>query len=718
MKKIYAVFLFAILYTMGFAQSGNMIEVSAHQYLNLFAQNRIVEYADFPDESVAYQNVTMIITMGCMNGDSCSHWDYDLDVYVGDSTGVMDSTLVSIDSTNMNPALWDTTWNVFELVEWHELGRYITPYGNYMNWDQEGFDGAWEHYLPYDVTDFSPMLRGNTPIRVYFHGWQEGFRISVDFEITEGNPTRDVVGVENVYRGGGYTSFAQFDAERTPAKQVSIPEAADEAKLRVVITGHGQSGEFTEIDYTVKASGNVVRVEELWRDDCDELQLSPQGGTWLLSRANWCPGDAVEIHEFELTDYIQGSGANKYVDLDIDFMSYNPPSGASYSLSAQMITYETYRRDYDVLMDEIIAPTMNDNFTRYNPICDKPIVRIKNYGKQELTYCEIAYWVDHTNKYYFDWTGSLEAGETADVELPNMNWANLDVNNLEFFASVDWPNNLPDQFVHNNEKSTLFEIPVVFTTNDIRVRFRANNKPEENEYSIVAADGTIVANETTFNGNSFNISDFNMTDGCYTFEMTDYGDDWEAGDGLNWWLNTQNNIESAGYIEFRNPANNAILQSFTADFGASLRLAFLVNSDLGTLTGNSTSAQSFHPETTPYTSPSGEEFLQVYDTLWISEDQIVKSVDAPTGIRESLEGYFVDVYPNPTNGKVSLLVIAENQQVVPVQIFNLLGEQIDAFSVNTNATISYDLGELSAGFYVFTFELDGKKISKKISLFE
>jgi hypothetical protein len=718
MKKIYFGFLFTILFILGHTQSGNQIDVQAHQFVNLFAQNRIVEYANFPDESISYQNVNMIVTMGCMNGDSCSHWDYDLDVYVGDSTGVMDSTLVSIDSTDMNPALWDTTWNVFEVIEWHELGRYVTPYGNYMNWNQEGFDGAWEHYLSYDVTDFSPMLRGNTPIRVYFHGWQEGFRISVDFEITEGNPTRDVVSIENIYRGGGYSSFAQFDTERTPAKQVSIPAAADEAKLRVIVTGHGQSGEFTPITYTVKANGTTVKVEDIWRDDCDKLAISPQGGTWLLGRANWCPGDAVEVHEFELSEYIQGSGANQYIDLDIDFENYSPPAAASYSLSAQMITYDSYRRDYDVLIDEIIAPTANDNFTRFNPVCDKPMVRIKNYGIQELTYCEIAYWVDHTTKYYFDWNGSLKSGETADVELPSMNWANLDVSNLEFFASVNWPNNFPDQFVHNNEKSTLFEIPAVYNTNALRVRFRTNNKPEENAFTLVASDGTIVANETTFNASTFNTYDYNLTDGCYTFEMTDYGNDWEAGDGLSWWFNTQNNIETSGYVEFRNGANNQIIQSFTRDFGASLRWSFLINSDLQMLTGSSTSTQSFHPETTPYTSPSGEDFLQVYDTIWISEDKIVIGDNAPVGIEESIDEYGIEVFPNPTNGKVSLLVVSSDNKDIPVQLFDLMGQQIDAITLKSNNPQSYDLGELSEGFYLFSFTIDGTKISKKISIFK
>ena len=446
--------------------------------------------------------------------------------------------------------------------------------------------------------------------------------------------------------------------------------------------------------------------------------MSPQGGTWLLSRANWCPGDAVEIHEFELTDYIQGSGTNKNIPLDIDLQNYNPPSGASYSLSAQLITYDSYRRDYDVLIDEIIAPTTNDHFTRFNPICDNPSVRIKNYGKQTLTYAEIAYWIDHTRKYYFDWNGTLLPGETADVVLPNMDWTNLDTSNMEFFARVDWPNNYPDQFPFNNETSSMFEAPVMFSTNNVQVRFRANDKPEENTYTITDQDGLVVANETIFNPSTFNIKDFNLSNGCYTFVMTDYGTDWEAGDGLNWWVNTQNNYESAGYLELRNSGNNAILHTFQTDFGAEVRLPFLIFDDLESIKGNSSSVRSAHPELTPYTSPYGEEFWQVYDTVWVSEDRVVFSTDAPTPINEINDNYQIEVYPNPTNGLVSILLIDPANENVEMVVRNLLGEEIDVLTIPTNQAVKYRLTDLSAGFYLFSFNVDGQTITKKISLFK
>lgn len=722
------------------AQSGTKTIVQAHQNVDLIWQGappfgKHDQIVNFPNGSKNYQSIIMNYTLGCGSNGVCSHWDYDVDILLGDYTGTYDSTIASFDTINYVPWIFDTisqapltidtvqfyvfeadtNWNVFEVIEWHELGRMITPYGNYMDWTQNGFDDTWTHTFKYDVTDFAQLLQGDVPIRVNYHGWQDGWRVYVDFEFVEGNPTRDVLSVENVYAGGNYTTFSQFDTEITPSKTLSVPANATEAKLRVIITGHGQAGEFTPINYTLKSNGTNIGTEELWRDDCDMLHTFPQGGTWIYSRANWCPGDAVEIHEFELTDFIQGTGANKTVNVDIDFQNYSPPAGqAYYSISAQLITYETYRRDYDVMLEAIVSPSIDENFTRFNPTCGEPIVRIKNYGKQTLNSAEIEYWIDHTNKFYFDWTGSLAPGESADVSLPAMNWTNLDVNNMEFFAKVYWPNNLPDQFPHNNQKSSMFVSPTVFNLNNITVRFRTNDKPQENSYTVTKSDGTVIANETTFAASTFNNENLVLTDGCYEFVMSDYGDDWEAGDGLSWWVNTQNGIETAGYVEFRNTSNNAVIQSFQRDFGAELRFPFLINSNLAAITGASSNVQSEHPDTIPYLAPNGEYFLQVYDTIWISEDRIVYSENAPTSIGKAQEALAIEIFPNPSSDKVSIVVSSENQTDVAVSVWNVLGEKVDEFSVKPNRNQSYSFHNLPTGIYFFNFQLDDAILSKKV----
>ena len=75
MNKLYLSFLFLIGLGTTYAQSGNQIMVAAHDEVNLFAQNRIVVNAVFPDEQVDYQNVEMLMNMESLNCDAFSHWD-------------------------------------------------------------------------------------------------------------------------------------------------------------------------------------------------------------------------------------------------------------------------------------------------------------------------------------------------------------------------------------------------------------------------------------------------------------------------------------------------------------------------------------------------------------------------------------------------------------------------------------------------------------------
>ena len=53
--------------------------------------------------------------------------------------------------------------------------------------------------------------------------------------------------------------------------------------------------------------------QEIWRDDCGENPLYPQGGTWIYDRANWCPGDKATTREHELTSFIE-SGQENLID--------------------------------------------------------------------------------------------------------------------------------------------------------------------------------------------------------------------------------------------------------------------------------------------------------------------------------------------------------------------------------------------------------------------
>ena len=77
----------------------------------------------------------MDFTMGCATG-GCSHWDYTISIFLMEPTGSFDSSIFSLDTLDIDSLQVDTTWNVYELKEKFEIGRLITPYGNYMDWVQ------------------------------------------------------------------------------------------------------------------------------------------------------------------------------------------------------------------------------------------------------------------------------------------------------------------------------------------------------------------------------------------------------------------------------------------------------------------------------------------------------------------------------------------------------------------------------------------------------
>ena len=81
-----------------------------------------------------------------------------------------------------------------------------------------------------------------------------------------------------------------------------------------------------------------------------------------------------------------------------------------------------------------------------------PLVVIKNYGTQNLTYADINYSFNNT-KYTFQWTGNLATGDTSAFYLPEIILAN---GNYTFTVSSDHPNSALDADGSNDTTITTF----------------------------------------------------------------------------------------------------------------------------------------------------------------------------------------------------------------------------------------------------------------------
>ena len=67
---------------------------------------------------------------------------------------------------------------------------------------------------------------------------------------------------------------------------------------------------------------------------------------------------------------------------------------------------------------DIIKPSLKDEYSRMNPICGKPLIKVRNYGKDPLTSIDINYGVIGGAVHTYKWNGNLNFLQEEEVELP------------------------------------------------------------------------------------------------------------------------------------------------------------------------------------------------------------------------------------------------------------------------------------------------------------
>jgi len=496
-----------------------------------------------------------------------------------DSVGqITDSTLVAADTTLY---LSNTViYNVFEIIEDFELGRAITPYGTYMNpangsYGTNGYDENWKHVFTYDVTDFQHLLKGSVEIDAFYSGWSSGFSVKLDFEFIEGTPPRMPLKLSNVYKNGasgyGYSNSNNFETTQMPEVYVPLHPMAQEFKLQFVPSGHGQAGEFTpNVSYTAKINGSVAGGNTIWKDDCGFNAIWPQGGTWIFDRANWCPGEAVPIFNHEITSYVDTQDDSLAVD--INFSNYNPNGDASYSCAVHLFQFKEPNFTLDAEITDILAPSTKDIYSRFNPVCSNPIIKIRNSGKDLLTSLDIQYGVEGGTMQSYQWTGSLKFMEEEEVTLDAfINDGNTNV----FVATISNANNSTDLHSDNDSMRSEFEDVPVYKPSFL-VRLKTNNYGNQSSWTITNSNNDVVYSRDNCANNTLYTDTVTLTNGCYTFKIEDTG-----GDGLDFWYwDNVGQPDGSGFINFMYYDTVSLFQSFHKDFGSAIVHSFRVTNGL------------------------------------------------------------------------------------------------------------------------------------------
>ena len=582
--------------------------------------------------------------------DTLNVWPAYYNQYTYNSLGVaIDSTLVSPDST-LSLAYYDY-YNKFPQLIRYELARYITPYGNGLSL---GAGWTWT----FDVSDYRTLLADSVHLNA--GNWQE--LLDVKFLMIKGTPPRDVKSIRNLWNGGfNYGEPSDPIENHLPALNVNMPVNSATSRWKSRITGHGMDtpencAEFCPKDHYFYVNGAQQFSKTVWRDNCDLNPLYPQGGTWVYDRANWCPGAEVWTYDWELTPYAT-PGAT--VSLNHDVQPYTHSGGWDYfQIEDQLVTYGAPNFTLDACIEEILSPSKDQMWARYNPSCTQPKIRIKNTGSTTLTSLTITYGLNGATPSVFNWTGSLGFMEIEEIDLGTFTWI---TGATHFDVTVSSPNGSVDQYSYNNTKSSAYVYPQVMPANFF-IEFKTNNYPYENSYTLRDVLGNVIAyrNGGLLNANTNYKDTVSLANGCYILEMSDDGQD-----GLSWWANT---AQGSGYFRLRNISPSSIIKTYQPDFGGKIYQQFVVGLQTST----------------------NEYILTDYPTL--------------------------NVYPNPSDGHISVDFNLTERNNGVVEINNILGEKVyrQEFKSATAGTLDVNLSQLPGGIYFVTLNSGKNLITKKI----
>ncbi len=528
-----------------------------------------------------------------------------------------------------------------------EIGRFITPYGIGLDLGPDGF--TWK----YDVTDYAPILTGD----VEFSAGNLQELVDVTFDFYKGTAPRKVEKFTELWGGYGNHLYKNLD-NNTVLNQISVPKTPNtfSAKVRTRLTGHGHQSNTGSFPHCCEWKANThylsmnddVKVWSIWQQyDCATNPVYPQGGTWPGSREGWCPGDVVKDIDFELSNYNNVESSNTF-DYEITPVpSQNEGMGnGNYEMAFHFFEYGEQAHSVDAEVYEIFSPNNKGLFSRKNPICNNPVIVIRNNGKTNLTSLKFIYKVSGGVEETYNWTGDLKPNILDTISLPIISssfWLGDD--NHIFDVKISSPNNQNDEYAVNDTMSANFNMPDIIENNSTLEFLTPNYSYEQMKLTIKDIMGNILYSKDNFESQKSYKIPLDFPDGCYTMELTN-----EAMVGIKYWAV---NGMIAGNLKIVSKENK-LLKSFNPDFGYSIVYSF----NLG-------------------------------------QASLVQSPDFE---------YLINIFPNPSENEINCKIDNEIG-IVSIEIFDAAGKVIlTENNFNSNSIYKVNLKLFSAGNYFIRFK--------------
>ncbi len=519
-----------------------------------------------PPDDASYERLWLQYRLRCPEW-RCGQWDYLAHLYLGKPTGQRDSS--------GNP-----------IQDRYEIGRYITPYGSQLPPD-------WDFTWYFDVTDYLPLLRDSVFINCnsLFYSWiPGGFSQLLELKLLKikGTPVRQPLAVERLWHGTPAYGIEDrpFDAAMPP-RVLNVPPTAAQTRYKLRVTGHGfgdmeNCAEFCRKWHGLEVDGQIAYRRVPWRPDCGLNPVFPQNGTWVYDRAGWCPGDAVGTFDLELTPWVRPGQRHELSYVVQPYTSRRRPGVDNtmpyWMIETQAVYYGPPSHAVDAAIEEIISPSTKNVYSRRNPLCDRPVVVIRNTGSDTLRSLTLRYGTTEGRKYRHSWTGALAIDQTDTVVLGPLEWGRWAEASTWFEVEVSEPNGQPDPYPRNNRMRSRVEA-VPRLSSPLEIILVGNRAARENSWSVRDANDSLwlwrprgsLPNEAQRRDT------LDLPLGCYRLTIDDLG-----GDGLD--FGPYNNA-GRGNILIRS-FDGSPPRYLNPNFGRSISLSFTVGYDMNNDTLN------------------------------------------------------------------------------------------------------------------------------------
>lgn len=578
--------------------------------------------------------------------DTNLFWAANQYIYTYNEAGaVIDSQLVAAEDT-----LYLATLNYFNKYPSRiELINFITPYG--IGLDLNGQIGkTWV----FDVTDFAPVLRGDKYMAMEGGNRQEDNDIT--FVYYHGTPPRDVKSIQQIWPNGSrleVNSTQILNNTYFEPRDIALSSNAAQFKIRSQISGHGQQGEFMSRNHTIRLNNTSNLTRAVWTE-CATNPIYPQGGTWVYDRAGWCPGASVVLKEWEITPSVT---PGQTINLEYSIPSANDYGDSRYRVNNQLVSYGPANFTNDAALNYVKSPTDYVEYERLNPICNAPVVSIKNTGSDPLTSVDITYGRLGGTMSTYTWTGNLTFLQSAEVTLPQPAWLSSSTN--QFIAIVSNPNGLADQYGQNDTIITTFNYPSVFPQYVV-FELKTNANGAYTNYTLKDSQGATIISRNALVSNTIYRDTVTLATDCYVVHLNDADDN-----GLTWWAFPN---QGSGYFRVKSAVNGSIIKQYNSDFGDNIHQEFTVN----------------------YTVP----------------------VEEVTGTISNLV-----VAPNPANDLINVYYSMNLAGQATLEIVNVLGQVMysqGVYAVDPMNRIPVDISTLSEGVYYVQLRSGSNKMMQKL----